>query len=403
MVLSVTQLNSLLRGVIESEPILSLLSVRGEVSEPKRSGDNCYFTLTDGESRISCYAFAIKGFENLKEGEIVVASGTPSYYIKGGRLSFYVKDIKKENLRGDLLLKLEELKLKLESEGVFSNSRMINRFAAKLGVVTAPQGAAVRDIISVAKRRNPGISIVVFPARVQGEGAVRDVISGIKFFSESDVDTVIVARGGGSKDDLSAFNDEGIARAVYACKKPVISAVGHETDFSLCDFASDMRVPTPSAAAELATADIKEVKRSLFMMITRARSIIHTQVDSFRDEISSLLAYMQLVEAKKLDEPINRLNGLINKAAQITSDRYEKQRSKLIRLISVTDALSPTRLLRKGMAAVTKEGHSADIHTLNVGDQVECTMQGGSFTAAVTAVEMTCDKAALSENADEIW
>lgn len=384
MIISVSQYGNLIKGIIDSEPIVSRLSVRGEVAEFRRSGESAWFTIKDEFSRMSCFCFTLTG--ELPVGETVVVTGNPSYYPKSGNLSFYAASVTRENKRGDLLIRLNELKNRLEKEGVFENRRQVNRYAPEIGVVTSATGAAVRDIIEVAVRRNPGVSITVFPSKVQGEGAAESLKSGVEFFSASDVDTVIVARGGGSKEDLTAFNDEALVRAVFACKKPVISAVGHEIDYTLCDFAADLRAPTPSAAAELATVDMALVKDELQDLILRAQTVVRNLIPDAEAEISSSARYAGEVFRRRLSETEAKLDSLKNRAVSAVNAAYSDEGKKLGSLCALSEAVSPMKLLRKGFAALSVNGETLTEDKLAVGTIFDARMRDAAFTAKITEV-----------------
>lgn len=385
MIITVSQYGNLLKGIIESEPIVARLTVRGEIAEFKRSSDICWFTVKDEFSRMGCFAYNVK--ENLQVGEVIVITGTPSYYQKSGNLSFYVSEIKRENRQGDNLLKLLKLKEKLEAEGLFAKKREVDRFAAKIGVVTSPTGAAVRDIINVAGRRNPGVSIVVFPCKVQGEGASEAIAEGVRYFSQSDVETVIVARGGGGKEDLNAFNDEALVRAIYCCEKPVISAVGHEIDYTLCDFAADLRAPTPSAAAELATVDMGEALSYISSLTERAKNAVKNRLEDYEFKLNSLLKSCRGLNEQRLFEARARLSLLSERAKTVLLTDLKDSEAELNRLTHLAEAYSPMKLLRKGMAALSVGGEDATEELLQEGVVVSGRMRNLSFDAKVIKTE----------------
>lgn len=254
---TVSQINRYIKNLFVRDHALSCICVKGEVSNcTYHSSGHIYFTLKDASSALSCVMFASQRKKLdfvLKEGAAVIVQGSIGVFEKGGRYQLYAEEISKDGV-GRLYEEYERLKRQLEEEGLFDaeHKKPIPKYPAKIGVVTAKTGAVIQDICNVSFRRNPYVQLYLYPAQVQGEGAAYSIIQGIHYFDESDVDTVIVGRGGGSIEDLWAFNEEALVRAVAACKKPIISAVGHETDTTLCDYAADLRAPTPSAAAELA-------------------------------------------------------------------------------------------------------------------------------------------------------
>lgn len=265
---SVSQVNMYIKNMFAREYVLNSISVRGEVSNCKyHSSGHIYFTIKDSLSQLSCVMFASmrNGLEfRMEEGQGVIVQGSISVYERDGKYQLYARRIVREGA-GRLYEEYEKMKKRLLAEGLFDNSRkkQIPKYASSIGVVTASTGAVIQDICNVARRRNPYVQIYLYPARVQGEGAQDTVIKGIKYFEDTDVDTIIIGRGGGSIEDLWAFNSEELARVIAACKKPVISAVGHETDTTIADFAADLRVPTPSVAAELAVYSYKDAETGL--------------------------------------------------------------------------------------------------------------------------------------------
>lgn len=267
--LTVSQLNRYVKNTLDADFILNNASVKGEISNLKiHSSGHIYFSLKDGGSKINCvmfksYAYKLKFVP--ENGMDIVVEGNVSVYEKEGSYQLYCKAMKREGI-GDLYIAFEELKEKLKKEGLFDDAhkKEIPRFPKKVGVITSPTGAALRDIINVTKRRNKGIELLIYPALVQGIDASKTIIEGIKILNKvEDVDIIILARGGGSIEELWAFNNEELAYEIYSSKKPIITGVGHETDFTIVDFVSDRRAPTPSAAAEIAVFDrealIKEI------------------------------------------------------------------------------------------------------------------------------------------------
>ena len=268
-VYSVSQVNKYIKNMFLTDYMLQNLEVKGEVSNLKyHSSGHIYFTLKDEKGAIRCVMFSSSRTAGLKflmkDGMQVIVRGSCDVYERDGSYQLYAREIKQDGV-GNLYEEFEKLKARLEEQGMFDSSfkRPIPKFIKTLGVVTAPTGAAVRDIIDVSKRRNPGIQIVLFPAIVQGDEAPASIVKGIKTLEAYGVDVMIVGRGGGSIEDLWGFNDEKVAQAIFDCSVPVISAVGHETDFTIADFVSDLRAPTPSAAAELAVSDVSALIKSV--------------------------------------------------------------------------------------------------------------------------------------------
>ena len=267
-VYTVAQINSYIKNMFSQDYMLRSVFVKGEISNCKyHSSGHIYFTIKDSLSQLSCVMFASMrsglGFK-MEEGSGVIVQGSINVYERDGRYQLYARKIIRDG-GGRLYEEYEKMKKRLLEEGLFDTDRKkkIPAYAKSIGVVTAREGAVIHDICNVAKRRNPYVQIYLYPAKVQGKGAEDTIIKGIKYFEGTDVDTVIIGRGGGSIEDLWAFNSEKLARAVFACTKPVISAVGHETDVTIADFAADLRAPTPSAAAELAVYPYKEVEAAI--------------------------------------------------------------------------------------------------------------------------------------------
>ncbi len=286
-VYTVAQVNSYLYQMFQSDPFLSRIYVKGEVSNCKyHSSGHIYFSLKDEYAQISCIMFASNRRKlnfRLEDGQKVIVFGSMGVYQKGGSYQLYASAIRLDGI-GVLYERYEALKKELEERGMFDPmyKKPLPRYIRRLGVVTAPTGAAVRDIINVSKRRNPGIEIVLYPALVQGAGAAESIVEGIRVLDLAGVDTIIIGRGGGSIEDLWAFNEEIVAQAIFDAETPIISAVGHETDFTIADFVSDKRAPTPSAAAELAVDDMTLVKQSLSDLRDRLTMRMNQKKDYLR-------------------------------------------------------------------------------------------------------------------------
>lgn len=279
---SVGQVTQYIRNLFARDGFLGGILISGEVSNCKyHSSGHIYFSLKDEKSSIACVMFAgsRKGLAfSMKDGDKVVVSGNIDIYERDGRYQLYAASIRKEGT-GDLYEKFLALKKELEEEGMFDNSfkQPIPEYAMRVGVVTAPTGAAIRDIQNISRRRNPYVQVILYPALVQGEGAAASIIRGLRAMDHAGVDVIILGRGGGSYEDLQAFNEESVARAVFACRTPVISAVGHETDTTITDFAADLRAPTPSAAAELAVFDLHAFHDRIFRMRQRLLGGVHAR------------------------------------------------------------------------------------------------------------------------------
>ncbi len=279
MEISVAQLNNYIKSIFLSEEMLHNVMVIGEVDGLSVRGKGVWFTLKDKEAVISCVCWDSSKI-NVKNGDKVTVRGTVDYWNKAGKINFNVHAVVKSSA-GDLLEQLKQLTEKLKAEGLFDKKRALPTEVKRIGVVTSKFGAVIQDIITVASRRNPNIDIVLYPVTVQGENAEREIIRGIEYFSGSkNIDIVILARGGGGAEDLAVFNLESIARCVAGCSVPIVSAIGHETDFTLADYVSDLRAPTPSAAAEIIVPEYVS-KRDLAIRIwSQIKYIITSRLDS---------------------------------------------------------------------------------------------------------------------------
>ncbi|MEG1519890.1 MAG: exodeoxyribonuclease VII large subunit, partial [Clostridia bacterium] len=330
--------------------------VSGEVTNFKIAGAHAYFNLKDDEAQISCTFFNITKSSTMpvKNGDKVIVRGSPDFYVKGGTLTLKVNKMTPQGL-GELYIKFLELKERLAKEGLFDESHKIAIPVnpKRIGVVTSRTGAVIQDIINVTSRRNPYTDIVLFPVKVQGENAEIEIARGVTKLDEAQiVDVIIVGRGGGSMEDLQAFNTEIVARAVYNCQTPIISAVGHETDFSLCDFASDLRAPTPSAAAEQSTIDlVSELRNFVFKaneMSRKATSKISEKQIAFFHNAEKLKLIGENKVARGRELVISNANEILNRLRQIYKDKWNDLQLKKQAL----DGLNPLKMLDKGFAKV---------------------------------------------------
>lgn len=377
--------------MFKSDYLLKSLLVRGEVSNCKyHSSGHIYFTLKDEKGAISCIMFASKrnGLDfTLKEGQQVILHGTVDVFVRDGKYQIYAEEILLDG-QGDLHEKYEKLKEELEEMGMFDQTykQNIPRYIERLGVVTAQTGAAIQDIIQIVTRRNPYVQIILYPAIVQGEQAVPSIVEGIRQLEASKVDTLIVGRGGGSIEDLWAFNEREVVQAIFDCRIPIISAVGHETDTTLADYVADLRAPTPSAAAELAVYDYEELEERLDsyrIMVTRG---IKRKLDMTRQEVERRkFRLVQISPTNRLREQkmyMLRLEELLDtKMKQVLTD---KQHALSI-LIERMKGLSPLEKLGQGYGYLSsKDGQAMkDIKQVSVGDEVCIHMVNGEIEAKV--------------------
>ncbi|NFN87375.1 exodeoxyribonuclease VII large subunit [Clostridium sporogenes] len=363
--LTVSQLNRYVKNTLDADFILNNASVKGEISNLKiHSSGHIYFSLKDEGSKINCVMFKSYAYKlnfDLENGMDIIAHGNVSVYEKEGSYQLYVKEMKREGI-GDLYIAFEKLKEKLKNEGLFdeSNKKEIPRFCKKIGVITSPTGAALRDIINVTKRRNKGIELLIYPALVQGTDASKILVDGIKTLNKvEDVDIIILARGGGSIEELWAFNNEDLAYTIYNSKKPIITGVGHETDFTIVDFVSDRRAPTPSAAAEIAVFDrevlIKEISNYKYTIKNSMENIIKEKrnyLNLYKQRIESNSPYNIIVNEYK---NIDNLKELLNTKIK---GKLNKEKDNLSKLASLLEAHNPLNVLKKGYTLVEDESNN---------------------------------------------
>ena len=389
VVVSVSQLNEYVRRTLASDPMLRGLSLRGEISNFKcQTSGHLYFSLKEEGARIACVMFrqhAMGLTLQPRDGMRVVLGGSVSLYTQGGQYQFYAETMRPDGV-GDLYLRFEQLKTALEQEGLFDASlkKPLPLLPRTVGIVTSPTGAAVRDIVSVATRRNPGVHLLLCPAAVQGEGAAGEVVRALRTLDrEPDVDVIIVGRGGGSIEELWAFNEEAVARAIFACNTPVVSAVGHETDFTIADFVSDLRAPTPSAAAERAVP----VQKDLLAQAGGYAALLGQRMEKRLDNAQTRLAHAHaVVQAYSPERAFERkrlqLSHLRHRLDAGILQRISAQTAALKMAQGRLTALSPTGVLDRGYAYVTRNGEPA--RQLSGGDQVMIHLKQGTAEAAVT-------------------
>ena len=391
--LTVGELTRYVKMLMDNDALLSAISVQGEISNLKyHSSGHLYFTLKDGEAEIAAVMFRSSAM-NLKmiarDGMQVIAFGRVSVYEKGGKCQLYVSAML-DNGVGALQLEYERLKKQLESEGLFDQSRKreIPKLPKCIGIITSPTGAAVRDMINVTGRRWPSAKILLYPALVQGEQAPASLCMGLDLLNSSECDVIIIGRGGGSIEDLWAFNDERVVRRVAASAIPVISAVGHETDFTLCDFAADLRAPTPSAAAELAVPDRDEMRVRLDELVSRIDSAVMRAVGIKRERFLSVANRIELlspagrlkVEKAELAKKCSALEQSIEKTIQ-------KRRERLSVASASLAAINPLAVLSRGYSYSQKDGAVvSSVSQITKGDTIDIRFADGSAKAEIISV-----------------
>lgn len=389
LTLSVTQLNNYIKNIIDAEEILFNVSVYGEVSNFKISGANAYFDIKEEDAQLSCIKFGIN-FNDIKNGDKVIVTGRLNYHPKFGKLSFIVSKIELYGL-GELYQKFLELKTKLEEEGIFDerHKKQIPKFSKCIGVVTSPTGAVIHDIIHVARKNNPFTDILIYPVKVQGEGAEKEIAEGIEYLDKCDkVDVIIVARGGGSFEDLAPFNTELVARAVYKCNKPIISGVGHETDFSLCDFASDLRAPTPSVAAEVSVFNyylaVEQIETLTSSISYKIKSILNDNIDDINNIVNNITINISNkinLKEKQLIKSVENFKFNITKILTTTQKKLELLNLNI-------EKCNPLALLKKGYnKAYNKNGLIKSVANLNIGDEIDSIFIDGKVRSKIISIE----------------
>ncbi|MBR6779139.1 MAG: exodeoxyribonuclease VII large subunit [Clostridia bacterium] len=386
-IFSVSQINRLIKDLIDNEIILEDIIVTGELSSFSITRNIAYFTLKDNDNLLSCVQFNAK--QDFKIGDMVQCRGNIKYYPKGGKLTLNALNIEQCG-QGELYQQFLQLKEKLSKEGLFDdiNKIPIPRYIKSIGVVTSKTGAVLQDIKNVTGRRNPNLEIYVYDAQVQGKFAVNDVIQGITYFDNmTDVDVIIVARGGGSIEDLAPFNNEELARVAYICNKPLISAVGHETDFTILDFVSDLRAPTPSAAAELVTFDLQELKRYIKDKITDLSKLIDNYVLDLYNKANLLTLEIE----KDIKEVVNDEILHINDLMRICDSNLENIINNSIYRVNISintlDKLNPIKLLSSGYAYATKDNQIINADNTFVGDKIKIITKDAKFMATINQKE----------------
>ena len=394
-VYTVKQVNSYIKNMFSQDFMLNRFFVNGEVSNCKyHTSGHIYFSLKDESGTIACVMFAGQrgGLSfHMREGQQIIVLGSVNVYERTGSYQLYAQEIRLDG-EGTLYEKYQMLKQELEEMGMFAPEykKAIPRYAKRIGVVTAPTGAAVRDIMNISARRNPYVQLLLYPAQVQGEGAKESIVRGIRMLETKNVDVIIVGRGGGSIEDLWAFNDECVARAIFDCQVPVISAVGHETDVTIADYVADLRAPTPSAAAELAVWDYRQLQGYLDECRLRMnRSMTGTiRINRLRlKELDVRLSYLH--PRHKLQDQQQRLIELEEELRTLMRDRVKEARHRLAIQIEKLNGLSPVRKLNQGFAYVEEAdgGVVKSIRQVEMGDELTVYVTDGLIRTSVKAVQ----------------
>lgn len=393
LTLSVLQFNTFVKNILDAEVFLSNISLVGEVTNFKISGGNAYFDLKDENASVACVKFGASDL-SIKNGDLITVFGKVNFYVKSGKLSFVVSKTQSYGL-GDLYQKFIELKTKLEQEGFFKEEikKPIPKFAKKVGVVTSETGAVIRDIINVARSKNRFTDIIVYPSKVQGVGAEDEIIKGVEYFNtRDDIDVIIIARGGGSLEDLSPFNTEKIVKGIYASNIPIISAVGHETDFTLCDFASDLRVPTPSVAGEIAFFDYEAIYKNLVDLNLYFYKNLSSRLKVYKDNFFNLSENISKTIKLKHVESKACLLKILKDSENLISLKFQNEKHKIEKLIDVLSKLNPLEILKRGYVFVEKDDKKINsIKNLKVGDEIKISFIDGKINATINKKECEND------------
>ena len=395
MIISVSELNSLIKEFFDLNPMFNSVYVKGEISNFKRhSSGHCYFSLKDEKSVIKAVMFKFNALSlnfEPENGMKVIINARLSSYERDGVYQLYVNEMQPDGV-GALHIKFEQLKEKLSKEGLFDEQfkKPLPRFPKTVGVVTSKTGAAVKDIINVIKRRAKNTDIIIYPATVQGADAHKSIVAGIEYFNENKVDVMIVGRGGGSIEDLWCFNEEEVARAIFKSSVPVVSAVGHETDYTISDFVADLRAPTPSAAAELCVPHLKDVIGFIETSRSRMYLSLNKNIDLYKNKLDTLKNSNVFIYPKRMLERYEQ--DIVSRSATLCN-AYERiiasKKESFVRSISSLDSLSPLKVLKRGYTFVEdKEGKVIDsAKKLNTDDIISLKFADGKANCQVVSKE----------------
>ena len=375
-VYTVEQVNKYIKNMFLQDFMLHQICIKGEISNCKyHSSGHIYFTLKDGSGTISAVMFAgyRRGLKfSMKEGDKVIVTGSVEVYERDGKYQIYAKEIELDGA-GNLYLQFEALKKELEEMGMFAPEykKPIPKYVKTVGIVTAPTGAAIQDIRNIASRRNPYVQLILYPALVQGDGAKMSIVHGIQALEQLGVDVIIVGRGGGSIEDLWAFNEEVVARAIFDCSIPIISAVGHETDWTIADFVSDLRAPTPSAAAELAVFDYVSAKQKLQEQRLRMERAMRRDIYMARQRLEHEKTKLRLLSPQnRLNENRRRLLDYEEKITDKINRIFTAKKHELMLFANTLEGLSPVKKISSGYAYVESNGKSIKtIRNVKVSDE----------------------------------
>ena len=395
-ILSVSELNQYLKTLLETNSLLKNLTIQGELSNVKRAASgHLYFSLKDPGSKIDCVMFrnAAAGLKFLpKEGQQVTLRGSLGIYLPSGQYQVTVRSMEPHGV-GDLFQAYLALKSELEEKGYFEPERKkkLPEIISRVGLVTSPTGAAVKDMISIIKRRNPLIDIVIYPSLVQGDEAPKNLIQGIKTFNElQSVDVIVIGRGGGSIEDLWAFNDRNLAKAIYESDLPVVSAVGHEIDYTISDFVADLRAPTPSGAAELVAEETMSMMRALVLLKSRMGQSMQARITANRDVLLGMKkAFMRFRPRERIGDTRLSIDAIQERMSRSIKRRLKDERRQLSNLESRLEAMNPIKVLKKGYVRVTDEKGIpvGSVAGLNVDQRIHLRFADGEAVASIQSIK----------------
>lgn len=388
-ILSVTELNEYIKAKIETDRLLKNITIKGEISNfTRHSSGHLYFSLKDDTSVIRAVMFksaAQKMVFSPENDLMVITTGRIGAFVRDGQYQIYIESMQPDG-KGALALAFEQLKRKLSAEGLFDQKykKSLPKIPSCIGVITSPTGAAVRDIINVVSRRFPYAKILIYPVLVQGAGSAASLINAVEYFNATGgCDVIIIGRGGGSIEELWSFNDENLARAIFKCKIPVISAVGHETDFTICDFVADLRAPTPSAAAELAAPDTAKLLKQFSNITAFLNKYLTHKIERYKADLKHLKESPALTSAGYLiDEKNMQLLKLVSELENAAQMVVKEKRIEFTEKVAKLEALNPMSVLTRGFSAVYKDDVLIKtVCDIKDNDKIKIRMKDGSFSA----------------------
>jgi exodeoxyribonuclease VII large subunit len=391
---TVSELTKFIKLVIDENPYLQRVYIKGEISNFKsHTSGHFYFTIKDESSRINAIMFSTSNKKLVftpKDGMKVLVTGRISVYEANGGYQIYVDDMLEDGI-GNLYIAFEQLKEKLQKEGLFNleHKKRIPKIPNRVGIITAPTGAAIKDILSTIKRRFPLCETILFPSLVQGTEAVANIVKQIKNAEGYNLDVLIVGRGGGSIEDLWPFNEEIVARAIFECKIPVISAVGHEIDYTISDFVADLRAPTPTGAAEIAVPNISDILNYINQVKIRLNESLKKKIEVNKLLLNKLKTSYILTKPMTIYEiKGQKLDNLMDKLISITKIKIDNNKVKCLNLIEKLEVLNPLNVIKRGYAVVKKDNLPiADIKRIKINDILNIDIKNGSITTLVTDIK----------------